>query len=71
MTNAENLLEISGKLENLAKALEAAGATTLEQWSAIQLVRDASRYLFSAGAWLMRHDDRYGGGATSPQPRDP
>ena len=55
------------ELQSLSDRIEAMSVTlaeglefgTLEQWNAVQSLSDAARDLYSAGAWLMRHDEKY------------
>lgn len=59
VTNAQ-LIKISQDLEAAAAEIEAAtgGLGTMEEWEAIHQLRNASRYVWSAAAWLARAPDR-------------
>lgn len=58
----DHLHEVSKAVQAEADKLRAETEPfgTAEQWSAINDLDSAARYLFSAGAWLARHEDRYG-----------
>ncbi len=58
MRTPEQLWKLGDEMEVESEDLKKI-ASSMEQWEAVQLLADVSRFLFSAGSVLYRHSEKH------------